>query len=51
MFIDKNGNKKYKYYKADVIDTTTAGDSFTTAVAMNEGKTNGESINFASRGR
>lgn len=51
MYIDENGNKKYKSHKVDAIDTTAAGDSFTAAIAvsLNEGKTIDESINFASR--
>lgn len=51
IYIDKDGHKRYSSNKVDAVDTTAAGDSFTAAVAvaMSEGKTVDEMIEFASK--
>ena len=51
MYIDKDKHKRYSSNKVNPVDTTAAGDSFTAAiaVAMSEGKTIDEMIEFASK--
>lgn len=51
LYINEFENNIYPAYKVNPIDTTAAGDSFTAglAVALSEGKTIKEAIDFASK--